>query len=73
MQLRRLRELREKHGYTQAVVGNYINFSQRAYAYFEDGKRTLTPETLCALARLYKVSADYILELSDNPTPNFSV
>lgn len=70
MTLKRLRELREQRGYTQARVGSMLNFSQRAYSYFEAGKRILSPEALCALARMYKVSADYILELSDDPTPN---
>lgn len=62
---RRIRELRERHGLSQARVGSLINFPQRTYAYYEAGKRMLPPEVICALARLYNVTADYILELSD--------
>ena len=61
----RIRELRERHGLSQARVGTLINFPQRTYAYYEAGKRMLPPEVICALARLYNVTADYILELSD--------
>ena len=64
----RIRELRERSGFSQARVGSLINFPQRTYAYYEAGKRMLPPEVICALARLYHVTADYILELSDNPT-----
>lgn len=67
MKYRRIRELRERHGLSQARVGTLINFPQRTYAYYEAGKRMLPPEVICALARLYQVSADYILELSDDP------
>ena len=64
---RRIRELREDHGLSQARVGSMINFPQRTYAYYEAGKRMLPPEVICSLARLYGVSADYILELTDDP------
>ena len=48
-------------------MGQRINFPQRTYAYYEAGKRMLPPEVICALAKLYGVSADYILELTDEP------
>ena len=67
MTYKRIRELREKKGLSQARVGSLINFPQRTYAYYESGKRVLPPEVLCALARLYGVTTDYILELSDDP------
>ena len=72
MTYKRIRELRERSGLSQASVGSLINFSQRTYAYYESGKRMLPPEVLCALARLYNVSADYILELTDDPQPKSS-
>lgn len=72
MTYRRIRELREKQGLSQARVGSLINFPQRTYAYYESGKRMLPPEVLCALARLYGVTTDYILELSDDPRGGFA-
>ena len=67
MVYRRIRELRERYGFSQARVGALINFPQRTYAYYESGNRMLPPEVICALARLYRVTADYLLELSDDP------
>ena len=39
----------------------------QAFAAAKAGKRMLPPEVICALAKLYGVSADYILELTDEP------
>jgi len=72
MTYKRIRELRERSGLSQAKVGEIINFPQRTYAYYESGKRMLPPDVICALARLYNVTADYILELSDDPGPGYA-
>ncbi len=72
MTYKRIRELREMKGLSQARVGSLINFPQRTYAYYESGKRMLPPEVLCALAKLYGVTTDYILELSDDPKGGLS-
>ena len=65
MMYKRIRELREKHGWTQASVGQRINFPQRTYAYYESGQRMVPPQVLCALADFYGVSVDYILGRTD--------
>lgn len=65
----RIRALREDHDLTQAQVGAAVGVSQRTYAYYENGQRMLPPQVLCALARFYHVSTDYLLELTDIPTP----
>ena len=57
----RLRDLREDADLTQAQVGQ----AQRAYAYYESGQRMLPPPVLCALARFYGVSVDYLLGETD--------
>lgn len=62
----RLRSLREDHDMTQAQVGSAINVPQRTYAYYESGQRMIPPRVLCALADLYEVSVDYLLERTDN-------
>ena len=67
---RRIRDLREDKDLTQTQLAKEINVSQRTYSYYENGERTIPPEVLIALAKFNKVSADYILELSDNPIPN---
>ena len=63
---RRLRDLREDHDLTQRAVGEAINVPQRTYAYYESGQRMIPPRVLCALADLYGVSVDYLLERTDD-------
>ena len=62
---KRLRDLREDHDMTQKAVGEAINVPQRTYAYYESGQRMIPPRVLCALANLYGVSVDYLLERTD--------
>ena len=66
----RIRSLREDHDMTQAQVGAAINVPQRTYAYYESGQRMIPPHVLCALADLYEVSVDYLLERTDNRRMN---
>ena len=66
---RRIRELREDRDLSQAAVGTAVGVSQRAYAYYESGQRMITPQVLCALAKFYHVSTDYLLGLTDEPAP----
>ena len=66
MRYKRIRDLREDNDYTQAKVGALINVPQRTYAYYESGERMIPPQVLVALADLYNVSVDYLLERTDN-------
>ena len=70
LKYKRIRDLREDHDYTQAEIGEKIHVSQRTYAYYESGDRMVPPPVLSALADLYQVSVDYILERTDNPQMN---
>lgn len=62
---RRIRDLREDHDMTQQQVAGYLGTSQTMYARYERGANELPIRHLIALCELYKVSADYILGLSD--------
>lgn len=62
----RLRALREDHDKTQAEIGKLINKSQQGYGHIEDGRAELKIDDLIILCRYYKVSADYIIGLTDN-------
>jgi len=66
---RRIRDLREDHDLTQKRLGEAVGVSQRTYAYYESGQRMLPPQVLCALAKFYGTSVDYLLELTGNPAP----
>ena len=50
---------------TLAQVGQALHLTQRDYAYYESGQRMLPPPVLCALARFYGVSVDYLLGETD--------
>lgn len=65
MKYKRIRDLREDRDLTQAKVGELINVPQRTYAYYESGQRMIPPNILIALADLYHVSVDYLLERTD--------
>ena len=61
----RLKELREENNLTQTQVAELLNVKQNTYSQYENGKRQLSIDLLIKLAKFYKVSTDYILELED--------
>ena len=67
--IRRIRDLREDHDLTQIKVGKALNLSQRGYSHLENGNIDISSEKLITLSKLYNVSTDYILGLSDDPSP----
>ncbi len=68
MQIKRLKELRLHHGYTQKFVAEYIGVSQKAYSNYELGKRKPRFNTFIKFIDLYDVSGDYILGMTDDPS-----
>lgn len=64
---RRIRDLREDNDMTQKQVAQKLSCSQQVYSNYELGQRDIPTDILIKLSKLYDVSADYILELSDNP------
>ena len=65
----RMRELREDNDLTQKEVAEKLGITQRKYSYIETGTQQLTEEILIGLSKIYNVSTDYILRLTDNKTP----
>ena len=65
MYLRRLRDLREDNDSKQEYVANILTITRQQYQLYESGKRSLPIEKLIIICKLYSVSADYVLELSD--------
>lgn len=61
----RLKNLREDNDYTQAYVGAILSKSQQGYNHIEAGRAELKIEDLAILCKLYNVSADYIIGLTD--------
>ena len=65
----RVRELRKEHGFTQACIARSLGISRDSYAKYENGKREIPTVLVIELVRLYHTSADYLLNLTDDPRP----
>ena len=61
--VRRIKDLREDHDYTQEYVARVLGTSQSMYARYERAANELPIRHLIKLCELYNVSADYILGL----------
>lgn len=67
---KRIRDLREDNDLTQKQVSAILNCSQQVYSNYELGQRDIPTALLIKIADFYNVSADYILERTDNPKTN---
>ena len=61
----RLQEIRKDNGDTQADLARKMNVSKSTVQSWEQGKSSPAHEALIALCRLYDVSSDYLLGLSN--------
>ena len=69
MVFERIRELREDNDLAQKDLAEYLQVHQTTYSSYELGKLGVTADVLVKLSQFYKVSADYILGLTDLKTP----
>ena len=63
----RIRAMREDHDLTQTDIAKLLNASQTVYSRYERAERTLPTEMHYTHALYYKISADYLLGLTDEP------
>lgn len=68
MYIRRLKDIREDRDLTQKEVAEYLKITQQQYSLYENGKRTLPVDLLIELSKMYRLSTDYILGLSNDYT-----
>ena len=66
----RIRDLREDHDLKQRQLAEYLNCSQRVYSNYELGQRDIPTDILIKLSKLYDVSVDYLLGLTNNSKRN---
>ncbi|MEQ6357740.1 helix-turn-helix transcriptional regulator [Lysinibacillus sp. M3] len=57
----RLKELRKEASLTQADVAKFLNISESAYGYYEQGRNEISIGSIQKLAEKYDVSVAYIL------------
>ncbi len=65
----RIKDLREDRDLSQSKVAAILGVHQTTYSDYELGNLSITAEVLITLAKFYNTSTDYILGLTDNPTP----
>ena len=66
---KRIKDLREDNDKLQKEISQVLKITQQQYSLYEKGERYLPITLLKKLAQFYNVSADYILELTDDPKP----
>ena len=67
-----IKALREDNDLTQTELGRVLNVNQITISQYERGTRQLNPAMIIAYAKFFKVSTDYILGLTKDPTPNWT-
>jgi len=61
----RIRELRLENNLSQEKVANLLNMSQTGYSKYETGENDIPTKVLIKLAKFYRTSIDYLLDLTD--------
>ena len=67
---KRLRELRKTRHLSQEKVAYEIGVAPGTISRYESGRMIPTGEVICEACRFFRVSADYLLGLSDIKVPN---
>ena len=65
----RIKGLREDKDMSQGELCKLLNIGQQTLSQYETNKRKLPIDILKQYAIIFKVSADYILGLTNNPDP----
>lgn len=65
----RIRELREDRDMTQQALAEMLYLKRQQYARYEQGTYAVPVDVLIQLARIFHVSVDYILGLTDERAP----
>lgn len=63
--MHRIAELRKGKGLTQAGLGLKLNVSQKMISSYENGTHQPGIDTLIEMTKLFNVSSDYIIGISD--------
>lgn len=66
---RRIKDLRIDNDKTQKQIAEMLELKQPNYYRYESGERDIPTEIIKKLAKYYNITADYILELTDEPRP----
>lgn len=65
----RVRELRKQRNITQAKLGELLGLAQQSIGAWETGRAYPDVDGLISLSKLFDVSTDYLLGITDDPRP----
>jgi transcriptional regulator with XRE-family HTH domain len=65
----RLKNLRKEANYKQSDVAGILGVGRTTYAKYESGDIQPPNDQVIKIATLFKISSDYLLNLSNDPTP----
>ena len=65
----RFRELRLKKGYTHEELSELMGVNVRQIARYENSETEPSGEIVAKMAKVFNVSTDYLLDLTDDPSP----
>jgi len=65
----KLKMLREKRGWTQALAAEKLGVSSQVVSNYERDYRSPDKEALSKIAQIYNCSLDWLLGLTDDPNP----
>lgn len=68
----RIRELREKAGYSQSELARRLSVTRSSVNAWESGLSAPTAVYIVELAKLFRVTSDYLLGLDTSSTLNLS-
>lgn len=69
--LPRIKEIRKEKNWSQSQIAKKIGMEQTQYSRYERGENEIKVNVLIEICKALEVSADYILELTDTPEPNW--
>ena len=69
----RVRDLREDADKTQAQIAEVLKVGTTTYRRWETGEREIPLHIIIDLAKMYKVSLDYIVGMSNDPEPHWNI
>ncbi len=64
--MNRIKELRLKNGMKQSDLAHLLNVKDAAISKYENEKIPLTSDTILLLSKIFRVSTDYLLGISEN-------
>lgn len=65
----RIRDIREDRDLTQQQVADYLGMKYQQYRRYESGENEMKASHVIKLSEFYKLSADYILGITDTEIP----